>query len=174
MNFLLASHAKVGEQSLILIEGKTVDNGRLFEDNINWVRVQCTDPRALQLFKRHYSCSPNRGNVPRFVGPGEEITLLTKDVKALFVWRKERYRADGQTGINCAVFRNEGSILSSTLIAEADNIAWNRWPGERLFTFVDSKEIDSSNPGYCFQKAGWNKCGVSKMKKLIILEKLPV
>jgi hypothetical protein len=42
----------------------------------------------------------------------------------------------GQRGVNCAVFRNESSVLSSELIREACGLAWTRWPGERLYTYV--------------------------------------
>jgi hypothetical protein len=31
--------------------------------------------------------------------------------------------------VNCAVFRNEGPVLSSDLILEAEELAWGRWPG---------------------------------------------
>lgn len=80
---------------------------------------------------------------------------------------------DGQAGVNCTIFRNESDCLASDLIIEAEQWAWERWPGERLFTYVNPLKIKSGNPGYCFQCAGWQKCGVSKVNKLIILEKLP-
>jgi hypothetical protein len=78
---------------------------------------------------------------------------------------------DGQKGINCAVFRNEGAGLSSDLIMAADALADERWPGERHFTYVDPQEVKSSNPGYCFLRAGWRKCGITKHRKLLILER---
>jgi len=43
-------------------------------------------------------------------------------------------------------------------------------PDERLYTFVNPRKIRSSNPGYCFLKAGWRKCGITKWQKLVILE----
>jgi len=46
-----------------------------------------------------------------------------------------------------------------------------KWPGERLYTYVNSHKIRSTNPGYCFLRAGWRKCGMTK-GGLIILEKL--
>ena len=49
--------------------------------------------------------------------------------------------------------------------------AWKRWPGERLYTYVDPKKIKSTNPGYCFKVCGWRKCGVTKHRKLHILER---
>jgi hypothetical protein len=98
--------------------------------------------------------------------------LLTNDNKALFVWR-DFINDDGNEGINCAVFRNEGPRLSSDLLLEAERIAWQRWPGRRLYTYVSAAAVQSHNPGYCFKKAGWRTCGVTKKKKLLILEKLP-
>ena len=76
---------------------------------------------------------------------------------------------DKQEGINCAVFRNESSVLSSALITEAMRLAWHRWPGERLYTYVNPAQIKSNNPGFCFQAAGWHKCGESQ-GGLVILE----
>ena len=52
---------------------------------------------------------------------------------------------------------------------QAVEIAWRRWPGERLFTYVNGGKIRSTNPGYCFLMAGWRKCGISKVG-LTILE----
>jgi hypothetical protein len=96
------------------------------------------------------------------------MVLLTQNNDALFVWRKF-IDDSGQKGVNCAVFRNEGSILSSLLISEAVSVCRRRCPSERLYTYVNPKKIKSSNPGYCFQKAGWNKCGMTK-GGLVILE----
>lgn len=140
----------------------------------NWINIKDGDPRALSLMKRHYSWYEYKDNRPHylFVGPGEKMVLLTLDCKALFIWRK--FIESGETepkGINCAAFRNEGDILSSQLILEAEQLAGYRWPGERLYTYVNPEKIISTNPGYCFQKAGWNKCGKT-LKGLIILEKL--
>jgi hypothetical protein len=97
-----------------------------------------------------------------FSGQGESLILMTTDCKALFGWNKSKQRDDGQEGVNCFVFRNEGEILSSELIKEACELAWKRWHGERLFTYVNAKKIKSDNPGYCFKMAGWSYCGKSK------------
>lgn len=138
-----------------------------------WIPARDGDERALGLYLRHYSSRGRRALAPRqFVGPGEYMVLLTPGADALFVWRRERYRLDGQTGVNCAVFRNEGSGLSSDLIRAAGELAWKRWPRERLFTFVDPKHVESPNPGYCFKAAGWRLCGRSA-KGLHILEATP-
>ena len=138
-----------------------------------WYAIKDGDPRGRWLLNRHYSARHYKdGRRNRlFVGPGEKMVLLTTDGLALFVWRK--FLSDnGQQGVNCAVFRNEGPYLSSELIREAEQLAWTRWPGERLYTYVNPEKVRSSNPGYCFLMAGWKKCGVSK-GGLVILEKLP-
>lgn len=132
------------------------------------------DPTALALFNRHYSRRKYAdGRKPKlFVGPGEKFVLMTTCGRALFVWRKF-ISDDGQEGVNCAVFRNESIHKSSTLILEAEAIAWRRWPGQRLYTYVNPRKIKSANPGYCFKVAGWRTCGRTKMRGLVILEKLP-
>lgn len=146
----------------------------MFDELGYWQSIKDGDAQARYIFDRHYSRRHYAdGRKPKlFVGPGEKTILVTADYSALFIWRKF-IDASGQTGVNCAVFRNESSILSSVLILEAEQRAWVRWPGERLYTYVDAKKIKSTNPGYCFLKAGWQKCGITKRQSLIILEKLP-
>jgi hypothetical protein len=149
----------------------------MFPD-FNWYPVRDGNHPALALYLRHYSARKSRAkfgtrNWERFVGPtANSLILLTSACDALFVWRWEKYRKDKQEGINCSIFRNEGPLLSSTLILEAEAMAWQKWPGMRLYTFVNPKKIDSPNPGYCFKKAGWQYAEMSK-GGLHILEKLP-
>jgi len=69
------------------------------------------------------------------------------------------------------VFRNESEHLSSELILKAEELAQLKWPNERMYTYVNSKKINSKNPGFCFIKAGWNRIGYTKVNKLLILEK---
>ncbi len=140
-----------------------------------WLPVKDGDARAMYLFRRHYSYQPYRDGrqLRLFCGPGEKMVLLTPACDALFVWRKFR-SADGQHGINCAIFRNESPHLASMLIREAEQLAWQRWPGERLYTYVNPRRIRSHNPGACFKYAGWRNCGVTKWNKLVIMERLPL
>lgn len=147
-----------------------------------WYSVKDGDPRAYALMQRHYSFNPyvdgrrarlNYRNRHLFVGPGEKMVLLTADCRALLVWRKF-LSGDSQSGVNCAVFRNEGPLLSSALILAAEQLAWARWPGQRLYTYVNPRQVKSRNPGYCFLKAGWSKYGCTKWNKLLIFEKLPI
>ncbi len=135
-----------------------------------WVHARDGDPTGFALYRRHYSSAKNKRPKQRqFVGPGESMVLLGWFCSALFVWRKERFRLDKQTGINCAVFRNESCHRSSDMIREAMDLAWQKWPGERLFTMIDASKIRSTNPGCCFKKAGWKRCSETA-KGLLILE----
>jgi hypothetical protein len=136
-----------------------------------WIVAQDGEQELIDIYERHYSCYHYKdGRIRKqFVGPGQHIVLTTPKRKALWVWRKF-IDDSGQKGINCAVFRNESSILASDLIREADAIADFAWPGERHYTFVRPEAVKSRNPGWCFICAGWKKCGFTK-SGLLILEK---
>ncbi len=139
-----------------------------------WLTSHKADPRAVALHSRHYSARRYADGRQRrqFMPPGETMVLLTADCRAVFGWQRARVeRFDHQQGVCCTLFRNEGSILSSQLVAEADELAWARWPDEqRHFTYVDPAAVASANPGYCFLMAGWRRCGVSK-SGLLLLER---
>lgn len=136
-----------------------------------WWLTKDGDLDCLELYERHYSAHQYKdGRVRKlFCGPGEKIVLRTFDGDAVFVWRKF-IDDSGQQGINCAVFRNESPHRSSDLIRQADRIADFVWSGERHYTYVNAEKVKSANPGYCFLRAGWVKCGVTK-GGLLILER---
>jgi hypothetical protein len=140
-----------------------------------WVRVWDGNPTAAALYDRHYSRNKGAVGDPRIAGPGEKLVYLTPCARALFVWRRFQSKdpTAGPDDINCAIFRNEGAGLASELILAAEPLAYERWGRQRLYTYVNTKRIRSSNPGYCFIKAGWRKCGFTKTRELLILEKLP-
>lgn len=137
-----------------------------------WWLTKDGDALCLKLYEKHYSCYKYKDGRSRklFVGPGEKVVLRTKSGDAMFVWRKF-IDDSGQQGINCAVFRNEGAYKSSELIRQADQIADCLWPDCRHYTFVRAEAIKSTNPGFCFIKAGWRRCGKTK-SGLMILERL--
>lgn len=139
-----------------------------------WFECKDGDPAVRAMYDRHYSRKRYRDgrDSKLFVGPGEKLVLMTEKCDAIWVWRRFK-DASGQQGVNCSVFRNESDWLSSALIIDAENAAWKRWPGERLYTYVDPKKVQSKNPGYCYLKSGWRKCGITKWNKLLILERLP-
>lgn len=149
----------------------------LFGDG--WIEVRDGNDTARALFDRHYSrYFYADGRKPKiFVGPGEKMVLLTPDAGALCVWRKFISK-DGQKGVNCAVYRREVGDLASKLLGDAREIAWQRWPGERLFTYIDPREVRptmrAGRPtwGHCFYQDGWKFAGLTK-KRLHILERMP-
>lgn len=141
-----------------------------------WVEVRDGNVTAAALYDRHYSRNRGAMGCLRIVGPGERIVLLSPCARALFVWRlfQSKDEENAKPGdVNCAIFRNEGAGLSSDLIRAAMAIVWQRWPGRRLYTYVNPRRVRSTNPGYCFLMAGWRRCGVTKTRKLIVLEALP-
>lgn len=144
-------------------------------DTATWVYVRDGNHTARMIFDAHYSryhCRDGRKPL-LFVGPGEKMVLVTPAADAVFVWRKF-LSADRQQGINCAVFRNEGPRRASELILEAEVLAWDRWPGERLYTYVNTRKVRRKrDPGRCFLRAGWRYCGITTARRLLILEKLP-
>jgi hypothetical protein len=140
-----------------------------------WIPVKDGNDTVRSIYDGHYSRRPYpdghilHGAELLCVGPGEKMILISPDALAVFFWRKFVSDA-GQIGVNCAAFRNEGAGLSSDLIRAADTLAWERWPGERLYTYVDpSKVRHKRDPGRCFLRAGWKHAGWSK-KGLRILE----
>lgn len=150
-----------------------------------WWATKDGDVDGLRMYLKHYSSHRYADGRKRvlFVGPGQKYVLRTYRGDAFFVWRKfiddcvfwhtiykRWYKQDG---VNCAVFRNENpkAYLSSELVRQADAVADRIWIGERHYTYVDPKGVRSTNPGLCFIKAGWRRCGVTK-RGLIILEKI--
>jgi hypothetical protein len=147
----------------------------MIPDSTHWIAVKDGDPRAVALYQRHYSARKGKIDRVRYgiSGQGESLILLTSDCRALFGWRKQIYNDDSQSGINCFVFRNEGDILSSMLIKDAMQWAFKKWGKQRLYTYIDSTKIKHKrDPGRCFIKAGFRKCGLSQ-KGLLILEYQP-
>jgi len=139
-----------------------------------WVISDKGSKRALQLVERHYSRQKPGTN--QFCRPGDNLVLLGNDGKAL--WVSYRYhpssrlkRTDGLNAWECTLFRNEGGRLSSDLIKEAVAITAKAWgiPEDGFVTYVNPKAIKSSNPGYCFQKAGFVRGGTSKRRGFVRL-----
>lgn len=147
------------------------------ENNTKWIAVKDGDPRAVALYRRHYSCNNPKADLVRFgfSGNGASLILLTLDCRALFCWRyQELYQRDGQQGVNCSIFRNESDYLSSDLIKDACEWAYRKWGFQRLYTYVNPDKVNHKrDPGRCFIRAGWQKLNHKSTKGLILLEKLP-
>ncbi len=147
-----------------------------------WIPVLDGNDTARSIFDCHYSrYFYADGRKPRlFVGPGEKLVLVSPDALALFAWRKFK-SADGQLGVNCAIFRNESRLRSSSLIRSAEDFAVNHWGPQRFFTYVNARKLSIRKrrgveycpfpPGRCFVEAGWKFIGFTKARHLHILEK---
>lgn len=135
-----------------------------FDDGL--VQTIKFDAECAEFADRHYS--RQKLGSPQFAPPGETLILRNNAATVLFVWcRQLQERADKQVGVNCTIFRNESKRLSSEIIWEAEDYARRKWGKIRAFTYIDANKIKSKNPGYCFKRAGWMKCGESANGKLL-------
>ena len=137
---------------------------------MKWHKSHRADPRALPLADRHYN--RQKPGTPQFVPPGRCAVFLTEEADALWVtsWPFARYTKHRWAGawVN-SLFRNESKTLSSDLILEAlaatgwhylQTESWRKHPEpEGLITFVDNDEVKSTNPGYCYLQAGFERVG---------------
>lgn len=121
-----------------------------------WHRVTKFDARAAALADRHYS-RQTRG-ASQFMPPGRTLVLLSED--ELAVWGVcENVDPRGARAWRVTIFRNEGPLLSSRLVALATAETFRAWGSERpavpLTTEIDPLAVASVHPGYCFKRAGW-------------------
>lgn len=131
-----------------------------------WRISDRAEPAALRLADRHYN--RQKPGTPQYVPPGRCHCLLTHSESALWVtsWPFEEYVRHEWAGawVN-SLFRNEGPILSSDLIAAAVSATRARWepPSLGIVTFVDAtKTRRKRDPGRCYRKAGWKHVGFTK------------
>ena len=134
------------------------------------------DGVAVSLANRHYSREVQSDQVG---GPGFKIVLVTPCERAAWISKRHvpdvsaaRITADGYPAdtFRCALFRNEGAGLSSDLILEAMRLTERMWgPGVHGWqTYVDAAKVESSNPGYCFIRAGWKHDGWRGTKRSLV------
>jgi hypothetical protein len=137
------------------------------------VKTTHFDAEMAALADRHYS--RRTIGARQFCYSGRKLVLRDTQGDVLFVWMwpDQDKRMDGQVGYNCAIFRNEGKRRSSEIILEAEQAAFTRWGPNRVFTYVDGRKIRSTNPGYCFQRAGWLKVGHSKSGLTLLAKPCP-
>jgi hypothetical protein len=135
-----------------------------------WRRVGRSDPAARAIADRHY----NRQSIGarEFVPPGRCLVLLATTRRwhsALWItsWPFPEFVKHRWAGAwQCSAFRNEGAGLSSELITAAV-AATRSYMGEPpalgLVTFVDPDKVKpKDDPGYCFLKAAFERCGETK------------
>ncbi len=165
---------------LCLTTGPTIPSSR-------WLLSSSSDPHALDvvdgtgLFEGlgpHYSRRTPGSKT--FTGVGKEIVLLTKCGRAVWACVYQRTPSARGTGASRGragesdqkprhlwrnmMFRNLGAGLSSSLIQDATEETYRQWklrcgslPPERLRTEIGVREVKSRNPGYCYERAGWER-----------------
>lgn len=154
---------------------------------MTWLLSSSSDRRALDVVDGtgafegagpHYSRRTPGSKT--FTGVGQEIVLVHDSGRA--VWACVRQKTPSRRGSGGSrgragstdmaaryifrnmVFRNLGAGLSSELIQSATLSTYVQWiirygalPAERLRTEIGIKEVKSTNPGFCYLKAGWVK-----------------
>lgn len=153
----------------------------------DWVLSSSSDPRALAVVDgtgEHRAHGPHYSRrTPgsrTFTGVGQEIVLVTADGSA--AWAVVRQRTPSRRGTGGSrgragvadpgprylwrnmMFRNLGPALSSDLIRSALARTREEWvarygalPPERMRTEIDVARVRSTNPGYCYLRAGWTR-----------------
>lgn len=140
-----------------------------------WERATKFDARGAALADRHYS--RRKIGSPQFMPPGETIVLVADD--AVFGWWRPHPASgiesmNGLDGWTCTIFRNQSPVLSSMLILEAELHLWLHASGcgqDGMLTYVFDAKVRSTNPGYCFKRAGWVARGRSRDDKKTLLTK---
>lgn len=157
-----------------------------------WLLSSSSDRRALDIVDGtgpHQGSGPHYSRrtpgSKTFTGVGREIVLVTECLRAVWACVYQRTPSvigsggsRGRSGIpdpkprylwRNMLFRNLGAGVSSSLIITATARTYEEWlkrygglPSERLRTEIGTKEVRSSNPGFCYQCAGWVKDRVER------------
>ena len=138
-----------------------------------WERGHKYSPWVARMADRHYSRQTPGSR--QFHPPGQSVVLYVPgdqfpfQCAAAWVWYRPQpgkaQRFDGYDGWwQCSLFRNESEILSSELVEEAVEWVDEIWgkPPHGYDTYVWPEKIQSRNPGYCYQVAGWHRDGWSR------------
>lgn len=130
-----------------------------FSDGL--IKTTQFDGEMSMLADRHYS--RRTVGARQFLYSGRKLVLRNTEGTVLFgwLWPDDDKRMDGQTGYNCAIFRNESPRPASEIILEAEMMAFAKWGPNRLYTYVDPAKTRTIKyrgeriVGFCFRKAGW-------------------
>lgn len=135
------------------------------------IRTSHFDGEMAMLADRHYS--RRTVGAKQFLYSGRKLVLRNTEGSVLFGWLypDPTMRMDGQTGYNCAIFRNESDRKSSDIILEAEQYAFEKWGPNRCYTYIDPKKTKiilalRNYPkmgirkgeriiGFSYRKAGW-------------------
>lgn len=154
---------------------------------MTWLLSSSSDPRALAVVDGlgpfiehgpHYSRRTPGSKT--FTGVGREIVLVTDCGRAVWACVYQRTPSAPGTGSSRGrtgepdvrprhlwrnmMFRNLGAGLASELIKSATARTYEEWlkrygelPPERLRTEIGIRGVRSTNPGACYQLAGWER-----------------
>ncbi len=144
---------------------------------IHWQRCTKFDVAACELADRHYS--RRKPGAPQFMPPGQTLCLINADGSAVWGWWRPHPDSglaamNGLDGWTCTIFRNESKVRSSELILDAERAlieSGHDCGPDGLITYVWDNRVQSSNPGYCFQAAGWARQGRSADNRKTLLTK---
>ncbi|HEX8781679.1 MAG TPA: hypothetical protein VF728_11000 [Nocardioides sp.] len=134
------------------------------------------DRAAARIADRHYNRqSPGS---PQFVPPGACLVLRAEQSVWVTSWPLAEYVKHAWAGawINSLFRREGGDVQASDMIRFAvahTRATWPAVPELGMVTFVDPDEVESTNPGYCYLKAGFKRVGKTKDRKLIALQLVP-
>lgn len=135
------------------------------------VRTTHFDPEMAMLADRHYS--RRTVGARQFLYSGRKLVLRNTEGTILFGWLfpDQDKRMDGQSGYNCAIFRNESGRRSSDVLLEAEGAAFAKWGRNRLYTYIDPQKTRTIAAlrdyprwgirkgerivGFSYRKAGW-------------------
>lgn len=155
-------------------------------DRCEWEMSSSSSRKALDVVDgagRHAGAGPHYSRrtpgSKTFTGVGQEVVLVTKAGDAVWAVVRQRTPAArgsglsrGRRGVTSStpyvwrnmLFRNLGPRLSSDLIRSATEETYWQWqkrygrlPEERMRTEIKVSAVRSSNPGCCYQMAGWER-----------------
>lgn len=129
-----------------------------------WTLSHKYDKHGARLADGHYS--RRKVGSPQFMPPGETIVLIAPG--AVFGWWRPHPRSglkamNGYDGWTCSIFRRISGPLASDMILAAELALEPEQAApcgpSGLLTYVAEGKIRSTNPGYCFQMAGYRYIG---------------
>lgn len=144
-----------------------------------WMKVFSTDSRGRALADRHYS--RQKPGATRWIKPARCVAMIVpNDGRAIAAWASswpfpEYVKHEWAGAWECALFRNESTMLASELILLAVAVTRHVWgdpPEGGMITFIDPAKVRPTKVrgkptwGYCYLKAGFVACGETKGGKL--------
>ena len=149
---------------------------------VMWTVSHKYDKHGAALADGHYS--RRTPGSPQFMPPGETLVLMLSG--AVFGWWRPHPRSglramNGLDGWTCTIFRNTTTLLSSELILHAETALVDYQENDPdcggpcgpdgMLTYVHDRKVRSTNPGWCFQCAGWTRRGRSADGRKTLLGK---